>query len=140
MDTAGLQQSFSINPPREKIKFKEEIIPKVEYRGNATILYKDFGRLRPEDMIHDRPLLFNQAIDYSSRRGVLPLYSINRIVGRNPPEFGKLHGYVPRQGMSRTQKPSVANGRPITLPIHVPRSNINASQPSRIGIASTLVM
>ena len=83
------------------------------------------------------PPMFSQVIDYSTRRGVLPCYNINRFVIRNPPKYGPTHGLVPVGGMSRTQNNNLANARrPINLPIQQKRSNINAAQVINLPIPS----
>ena len=80
------------------------------------------------------PKMFNQSIDYSSRRGVKPCYSITRMVGRTPPLLPASAGLMPVGGQGRAQLPSMVNPRPQNLPILVPRSNLNAASRSPLGI------
>ena len=83
------------------------------------------------------PAMFSEVIDYSTRRGVLPCYNINRFVGRTPPKYGPLHGLVPVGGQSRTQNNNLANARrPLDLPIQKHRSNINAAIPINLPVPS----
>lgn len=136
MNRASLFQAMEINPPKQKepslntIRAKA-VFPCEGYSTNkrATIGYVGY-KIAPKS--------FNGVQDYSTRRGVKPCFQINRFVLRNPPRFNKTHGLMAQGGQSRTQNPSVVNPRPLNLPILLPRSNINASLPSSIGIAMTL--
>lgn len=78
--------------------------------------------------------IMNQTNDYSTRRGVLPCYSINKFTLRTPKPGSKTSGMIPLGGQSRTQAPSVVNPRPLNLPILVPRSNVNAALNTSIAI------
>lgn len=100
-----------------------KFIAKATFRGDPIRLLKNVNKYREYTKA---PNILNGAIDYSSRRGVLPCFSINTFVGRNPPRYDKTHGLVPLGGQSRTQAPSVVNKRPLNIPIAIPRSSINA--------------
>ena len=100
-----------------------KFMTKATYRGDPLKVLKDVNKYKPYTKA---PNILNQAIDYSSRRGVLPCFSINVKVGRNPPRYDKTHGLRPIGGQSRTQEPSLVNKRPLNIPIQIPRSNINA--------------
>lgn len=132
MNRAGLFQAMSINNPREKEKSVSSIMTDAGFADkNRPFLGKDVNEYTK---YKKAPNMFSGVIDYSTRRGVLPCYSINKFVGRNPPEYGSTHGMMPLGGMSRTQEPSVVNPRPINIPILIPRSNINAGVPTKIPI------
>ena len=119
------------------MKGKKETTP-ASIRANAQISGK--GHSYNRDVTFGKvpykkaPAMFSGVIDYSTRRGVLPCYNINRFVLRNPPEFIPQHGLRPQGGQSRTQNPSWANPRPLNLPIHQPRSSMNGGLPSRIHL------
>lgn len=137
MNRTGLFQAMEINPMRgEKEPNIETIRAKATFpcKGYSTNKEATIGYVGYEVA----PKSFNGAIDYSTRRGVKPCFQINRFVLRNPPRFKASHGLMALGGQSRTQNPSVANPRPLDLPILIPRSNINASLPSSIGIKMTL--
>ena len=132
MNRAGLFQAMSINNPREKEKSVSSIMSDTGFADNKRpFLGKDVNKYTEYTKA---PKTFSGVIDYSTRRGVLPCYSINKFVGRNPPEYGSTHGMMPMGGMSRTQDPSVVNPRPLNIPILTPRSNINAGVPTKIPI------
>jgi len=132
MNRAGLFQAMSINNPREKEKSVSSIMSDTGFADNKRpFLGKNVNEYTKYTKA---PNMFSGVIDYSTRRGVLPCYSINKYVGRNPPEYNSTHGMMPLGGMSRTQDPSVVNPRPLNIPILIPRSNINAGVPTRIPI------
>jgi len=112
----------------QPLEGKKELIPhkfiaKATYKGDPLKVLKNVNKYREYTKA---PNIMNGAIDYSSRRGVLPCFSINTFVGRNPPKYDKTHGLTPLGGQSRTQAPSVVNKRPLDIPIQIPRSSINA--------------
>ena len=132
MDRSGLFQAMEINNPKEKQKSVSSIMSVTGFADNKRpFLGKDVNEYTKYTKA---PPMFSGVIDYSTRRGVLPCYSINKYVGRNPPEFGKTHGMMPIGGMSRTQNPSFVNPRPLNIPILIPRSNINADVNTNIPI------
>jgi len=132
MNRAGLFQSMGINNPKEKENFVSSLTTKVGFAdNNRPALGKDVNEYREYTKA---PNMFSGVIDYSTRRGVLPCYSINKFVGRNPPAFDKTHGMMPMGGMSRTQNPSLVNPRPLDLPIQIPRSSNNGGMPTHIKI------
>jgi len=132
MNRAGIFQAMSINNPCEKEKSVSRIMTDTGFADNKRpFLGKDVNKYTKYT---EAPPMFSGVIDYSTRRGVLPCYSINKFVGRNPPEFGPTHGMMPIGGMSRTQNPSFVNPRPLNIPIQIPRSNINPGFPTTIPI------
>lgn len=132
MDRQGLFQAMKINNPREKEKDVSKLTAEVGFSDKKRpFLGKDVNKY---GSYKKAPNMFSGVIDYSTRRGVLPCYSINKFVGRNPPEFNSTHGMMPIGGMSRTQAPSLVNPRPLDIPIQVPRSNINGAFPTTIPI------
>ena len=136
MNRAGLFQGM---------KGRKEI-PMSKIRADAT--YSGRGHSYNKEATFGKvpyktaPATFSGVIDYSTRRGVLPCYSITNFVLRNPPEHIAQFGLRALGGQSRTQNPSWANPRPLNLPIHQPRSSVNGGMPSSIalpGLARELV-
>jgi hypothetical protein len=80
------------------------------------------------------PKMFSEVIDYSSRRGVKPCFTITRHVYRTPPIVEASAALRPVGGMSRSQNPSMANTRPLDLPLQIPIGNINGVDNSPLGI------
>ena len=135
MNRAGLFQAMSINNPKEKEKSVVSLMTDVGFADkNRPFLGKDINEYTKYTKA---PNMFSGVLDYSTRRGVLPCYSTNKFVGRNPPEYNSTHGLMPLGGQSRTQEPSVVNPRPINIPIQIPRSNINGGVSTRIPIPGT---
>ena len=132
MNRAGLFQAMSINTRREKEPdtYTLRTDGKLAGRGHSYNRKATFGKVKPPPA----PAMFSQVIDYSTRRGVLPCFNINRFVLRNPPQYGKTHGLIPQGGQSRSQNPSLVNPRPTNIPIHQPRSSFNAGLPSSIPL------
>lgn len=133
MNRAGLFQAMSINTRKEKEKTVSSLTTDATMSGKGRSYNRNVN-IGQYSKHPKPPPMFSQVIDYSTRRGVLPCYGITHHVGRNPPQFGKTNGMVPQGGQGRMQMPSVANPRPMNLPIHQPRSSINAGIPSSIRI------
>ena len=132
MNRAGLFQSMSINTRKEKEPDIYTLRTDAKIAGRGRSYNKDatFGKYKPPVA----PAMFSGVMDYSSRRGVMPCYSITHFVLRNPPQYGKTHGLVPQGGQSRSQNPSLVNPRPMNIPIMQPRSSMNAGLPSSIPL------
>lgn len=130
MNRAGLFQAMSINNPREKEKQVATLLTKacVEYQ---KICFKqpinEYTKYRKAPNIMSVP-------DYSSRRGVLPCFSITNFVFRNPPAYGNTHGLMALGGQSRHQSRSMVNPRPLKLPLQIPKSNVSAAMNTNIKI------
>tara|TARA_R110000803_G_scaffold11402_2_gene34088 strand:- start:519 stop:932 length:414 start_codon:yes stop_codon:yes gene_type:complete len=137
MNRASLFQAMEINPARGQ---KEPMMNTI--RANGKYPSEGFSTNRVATVGFSGypvpPKQHSGVVDYSTRNGVKPCFNINRFVLRNPPQYKASHGLMALGGQSRTQNPSIANRRPLNLPILHPRSNLNASLPSSIGIAMTV--
>ena len=133
MDRAGLLQGMSgrRETPASKIR--------------ADGLYHGEGMMtnRKVDLGYDghphAPATFSRVIDYSTRRGVMPCKGITRHVIRNPPQYPASHGLMPVGGNGRTTAPSMANPRPLNIPILRPRSSVNAGLVNPLGLPGITV-
>tara|TARA_Y100000310_G_C20538624_1_gene742113 strand:+ start:345 stop:752 length:408 start_codon:yes stop_codon:yes gene_type:complete len=111
----------------------------------ADALYRGEGMMtnRKVNLGYDghphAPATFSGVIDYSTRRGVMPCKGITKHVIRNPPQFIPQHGLMPVGGNGRTTAPSMANSRPLNIPILRPRSSVNAALVNPLGIPAVTV-
>jgi hypothetical protein len=81
-------------------------------------------------------VFFSQATDYSTRTEVLPCFSQNKFHPRNPPQFSNTHGLQPLTGLGKHQEKGFVNTRAVSTTYLKPRSNVIASQPTKIAVGS----